>query len=492
MLYSFPANGCGQSQCNPAWRAPLVEGIYNSPAVVDGVVYVGTASNQGRLYAFDAAGCGSPVCTTPLWKSVHLSILDSSPTVADGVVYVGSFGTGVYAFDAAGCGGAEECEPLWAGTTSGYVINSPTVANGVVYAGDSDGKLYAFDAAGCGAAACEPLWTGIAGAAIFSSTAAVVNGVVYIGSFYDGKLNAFAAEGCGTPTCDPLWVGNAGTYVDSSPAVAYGRVYVGSGDGELKVFDAAGCGQASCNPLWRGTAPGTQATMESSPMVANGVVYVGKNNNRVYAFRAAGCGRQILPARVGVHHAGPDRELLARARERHALSDGDELRAGAGAVRVQAGRPVTASEPALPQGYCPPGGRAVLCACAAGRLAAGVLRVARFPHPCREGSYVVRSEDASHDRARRAGTAGRAGPGSRARKSAQLGRNGFLIENSAVVPVDAMTAWKALINDVGKWWPADHTWFGRSEHLRIDARAGGCFCEIDGERQVLHMTISFS
>ena len=293
MLYAFRASGCGGSQCSPAWRAPLVQGIYNSPALTDdgSIVFVGTSSPQGRLFAFDAAGCGNPVCTTPLWKSTHLSILDSSPTVKGGVVYVGSFDTGVYAFDAAGCG-AEECEPLWVGQTTGFVDNSPTVALGVVYAGDSDGKLYAFDAAGCGAPTCDPLWTGIAGSAIFSSTAAVVDGVVYIGSFYDGKLNAFAAEGCGAQTCAPLWVGNAGTYVDSSPAVAYRRVYVGSGDAQLKVFDARGCGQPACNPLWVGTAPGSAGTMESSPMVANGVVYVGENNNRVYAFPAAGCGRR--------------------------------------------------------------------------------------------------------------------------------------------------------------------------------------------------------
>src|SRR5262245_8323952 len=69
---------------------------------------------------------------------------------------------------------------------------------------------------------------------------------------------------------------------------------------------------------------------------------------------------------------------------------------------------------------------------------------------------------------------------------------GFVIENSAVVPADAHTAWRALVDDVGKWWPADHTWFGRSENLRIDARAGGCFCEIDGDRQVQHMTIGFA
>jgi hypothetical protein len=69
--------------------------------------------------------------------------------------------------------------------------------------------------------------------------------------------------------------------------------------------------------------------------------------------------------------------------------------------------------------------------------------------------------------------------------------SGFLIENSAVVPTDTRTAWKALVEDVGKWWPADHTWFGHSENLHIDARAGGCFCEIEGQRQVLHMTIGF-
>jgi outer membrane protein assembly factor BamB len=293
MLYAFRAGGCGGTQCTPVWRAPLVQGIFNSPAVSDdGVVFVGTSSPQGRLFAFAAEGCGNPVCTTPLWKSTHLSILDSSPAVAGGTVFVGSFDSGVYAFDAGGCG-AEECEPLWVGRTTGSVDNSPTAYLGVVYAGGSDGKLYAFDSGGCGAPVCEPLWTGIAGSAIFSSTAAAVDGVVYIGSFYDGKLNAFAADGCGAPTCAPLWKGNAGTFVDSSPAVGYRRVYVGSGDGQLKAFDARGCGQPTCDPLWVGMAPGTVAAMESSPMIANGVVYVGENNNRVYAFPAAGCGRRV-------------------------------------------------------------------------------------------------------------------------------------------------------------------------------------------------------
>lgn len=71
------------------------------------------------------------------------------------------------------------------------------------------------------------------------------------------------------------------------------------------------------------------------------------------------------------------------------------------------------------------------------------------------------------------------------------GATGFVIENTATVPADPTTTWEALVNDVGQWWPADHTWFGRSENLHIDARAGGCFCEVDGARQALHMTIGF-
>jgi outer membrane protein assembly factor BamB len=296
-LYAFSADGCGSDVCEPLWRAPLVQSIYNSPAVVGGIVYVGTASVKGALFAFDAAGCGGPVCTTPLWQSPPLSIIDAAPTVANGVVYVGvqgaGQGPGVYAFAAKGCG-SPVCAPLWYGPTDGMVDNSPAVANGVVYAAAgtsfAGGKLYAFAAGGCGQATCAPLWTGQLGAGTFASSAAVWNGVVYIGSYWDGKLNAFAAGGCGQPTCQPLWKGDAGTYVFSSPAVANGRVYVGSGDAQLKVFDAGGCGQALCQPLWVGMMAGSQATMEAPPLVANGVVYVGENNKTVAAFNADGCG----------------------------------------------------------------------------------------------------------------------------------------------------------------------------------------------------------
>ena len=69
------------------------------------------------------------------------------------------------------------------------------------------------------------------------------------------------------------------------------------------------------------------------------------------------------------------------------------------------------------------------------------------------------------------------------------GTDGFTVENAGWVPVPADAAWKALVQDVGRWWPADHTWWGDAARLSIDARAGGCFCEIDGARQAEHLRV---
>lgn len=69
--------------------------------------------------------------------------------------------------------------------------------------------------------------------------------------------------------------------------------------------------------------------------------------------------------------------------------------------------------------------------------------------------------------------------------------NGFTLENSEWVPVDPDTAWKTFVQGVGKWWPADHTWWGDASKLSISEKAGGCFCEINGAQQAWHMTVAF-
>lgn len=69
--------------------------------------------------------------------------------------------------------------------------------------------------------------------------------------------------------------------------------------------------------------------------------------------------------------------------------------------------------------------------------------------------------------------------------------SGFTIENTQWVAVSPQVAWTAFVADVGRWWPDDHTWWGDAGKLRVDVQAGGCFCEIDGERQAWHMAIAF-
>jgi outer membrane protein assembly factor BamB len=277
---------CGGSECLPVWRARLPQGVYSTPAISHGVLYVGTPGSVGALYAFKASGCGQATCQ-PLW-SAKVDAGESSPKVLNGVVFIGG-GNGLVAFDANGCGDLT-CKPLWTGLTGAAVFDTPAIANGVAYVGSQDGRLYAFDVTGCGQKQCQPLWYGQTGSAIYASSPAVAGGFVYIPSFADGRLNVFKAEGCGSNACQPVWKGDADQYVDSSPAIAYGRVYVGTGHGELRVFDADGCGHALCQPQWIGTAAGPLAAMNGAPMVANGVVYVGENNQRVYAFKAKGCG----------------------------------------------------------------------------------------------------------------------------------------------------------------------------------------------------------
>jgi outer membrane protein assembly factor BamB len=310
-LYAFDAAGntnCTSTTCAPLWTYITHAGVDSSPAVVNGVVYVG--SDNGVLFAFDAAGntncSGTPKTCSPLWTAAVFggNPVFSSPAVANGKVYVGAANQ-LYAFDAAGninCSGTPKtCRPLWASTAYANVFSSPAVVNGVVYIGvqdgNSTGRLVAFDAAGTTNGCpefCSPLWTSTAAGIQVNSSPAVANGVVYVGSIdynLSGKLYAFDATGntncSGTPkTCAPLWTSPTMGLVYSSPAVANGLVYVGSFDHNFYAFDAAGttnCSGSSktCTPLWTAT---TGDGVNSSPAVANGRIYIGSNDFKLYAY----------------------------------------------------------------------------------------------------------------------------------------------------------------------------------------------------------------
>ena len=62
-----------------------------------------------------------------LWRGMTNDDVVSSPAIVDGVVYVGSVDGKLYAFREAGCGD-HECEPFWQGLTDGQILASPAVS----------------------------------------------------------------------------------------------------------------------------------------------------------------------------------------------------------------------------------------------------------------------------------------------------------------------------------------------------------------------------
>lgn len=63
---------------------------------------------------------------------------------------------------------------------------------------------------------------------------------------------------------------------------------------------------------------------------------------------------------------------------------------------------------------------------------------------------------------------------------------GFVLESRAVIEAgDRETAWAALVR-LGDWWSDAHTYSGDASNITIDARAGGCWCEVWPGGQIEH------
>jgi outer membrane protein assembly factor BamB len=295
------------SQLTRAWRGAVGAGVVGV-SVANGVAYVG--ADDGRLYVFDAAGVtncsGVPKICEPLWTALtSKDHFVNTPAVVDGVVYVSSSDGRVYAFDANGvtnCFGVpKRCRPLWYSTNVAVWGSSPAVSGGVVFVGGDNTlqgnlgmSLFAFDAAGltgCQGSPtriCQPIWSGRTfGLVSVFSTPAVADGMVFIGSLTGdlefGSLDAFAAGGCGDQICDPLWtVAWTGPYSfagDHSPSIANGLVYEVRDDGSMFAFD-----ETTGTLVWN---PGSR-NATSDVVVANDVAYAGWGREGLAAFDAAG------------------------------------------------------------------------------------------------------------------------------------------------------------------------------------------------------------
>ncbi|HUR96380.1 MAG TPA: PQQ-binding-like beta-propeller repeat protein [Gemmatimonadales bacterium] len=254
------------------WRVQTGGPVQSSPAVVDGVVYVG--SGDGNLYALDAR------TGTQRWKFAAGRAVTASPAVSGGLVFIGSRDGAYFAVEAATGRQRWRIEtgpdaPLAWGFESGDLYtSSPAVAQGLAVLGGSDGQVYAVDAA-TGAVR----WRFRTGGRVRSSPA-VSGGRVYVGSM-DGTLYAlelasgrpvwrFDTEG---HTLESGKFGFDRRTIQSSPAVAEGRVFVGSRDGHLYAVDAA-----TGRLVWR--ADHEMSWVNSSPAVVGGLVFAGSSDNR--------------------------------------------------------------------------------------------------------------------------------------------------------------------------------------------------------------------
>lgn len=122
-----------------------VVGVMTVVAVGAGLGLIGLPAAIGLLHGSPRASSphhvSSPAQAAAAWTYTTNASVDSSPAVVRGVVYVGSGDGNVYALNAAT--GAVR----WSHDTGGVVNSSPAVINGTVYVGSDNSEVYALNAA---------------------------------------------------------------------------------------------------------------------------------------------------------------------------------------------------------------------------------------------------------------------------------------------------------------------------------------------------------
>jgi len=220
---------------------------------------------DGEVIAF-AVGHGKIHWRHPIGPS------ESSPLLVGDRLYVADWNGDVWAFD------SNSGRVVWRRRVAHAPIKGALAyAGGHLFVGAYDGHVYCLSRGG------RVVWIGSAqprlfGASDFYSTPAVAYGRVYIGST-DGKVYAFGAA-----SGHRLWSHSTGGYVYASPAVWRQRILVGSYSGTFSALDA-GTGE----PDWTFHAGGP---VSGSAVVIGDVVYFATlheshlKNGRTYALDA--------------------------------------------------------------------------------------------------------------------------------------------------------------------------------------------------------------
>src|SRR5262249_11154888 len=68
---------------------------------------------------------------------------------------------------------------------------------------------------------------------------------------------------------------------------------------------------------------------------------------------------------------------------------------------------------------------------------------------------------------------------------------GFVSEWQLTIAAPRERVFRALTEEVGRWWDPAHSYSHEAANFSIDARPGGCFCERLSDGGVAHMTVVF-
>ncbi|HET8522457.1 MAG TPA: PQQ-binding-like beta-propeller repeat protein [Thermomicrobiales bacterium] len=253
------------------WSFPTGDNILGAPAVVDGVLYIGSA--DGSLYAIDA------VTGAKRWTFAAGASITSSPTVMDGMVYVSAGDTAadssVIAVDAA------TGQERWRRQIDGPSVSAPLAADGGLYIGSNSGMLYAFDAT-----TGEERWTFKTGDTIWAAPS-YADGTIYIES-WDAHVYAVDAA-----TGTARWTFDGGGPIWAAAPVSNGMVFIvtpnGYQPGAAQPLTLVALDATNGQPVRQTTLPSTTRDFQSEvPPVAisDGMVYLQRNQN-LYAVDAA-------------------------------------------------------------------------------------------------------------------------------------------------------------------------------------------------------------
>lgn len=260
---------------------------------------IGELNASSPAYAYDTlfavnlqpgqAMALNPKTGATIWERDLPGRSESSPVVADDKVVFGCENGEVFALD------AKTGKVLWTREVDGAVKGGPALNDGVVYVGDYGGTLTAINLAD-GSVKWESSASGgsFGRAGSFYSTPAVAFGRVYIGS-KDSRMYSFeAASG------KLIWSHSTGSEVYAAPAVAdtiatEPSVYFGGLDGQVYALDAK-----TGEERWSKEAGGS---VIGAGAVIGQIFYVSNLSKRATAGFSTKTGKRVFGVAHGAYNA---------------------------------------------------------------------------------------------------------------------------------------------------------------------------------------------